>query len=365
LENIRDVRLISKNDALIRRADAPRVLIVDDSVEQIALLDRVLTAQGYRCVSVTDGRHVFDICAGGGADVVLTDLNMPDVDGLTVCRQLKAAPETCLIPVLIMTGDANRQSHLQALEAGADDFLMKPLALPELRARVGSAIKVKQYIDELDNAAASIVALGATIEARDRYTNGHCQRLAEYAAALGMRVGIDRSGIRALEQGGYVHDLGKIAIPDAVLFKSGALTADEYELVKSHPVVGDRICAPLRTLDRVRSIVRSHHELLDGRGYPDGLRGAAVPLPAQIVGVADVYDALTSDRSYRRALAPSVALQMLFDEARAGKRDLALIEEFVGVVTDADVTAADESRPAIPPAPALGGTVERPLALLA
>jgi putative two-component system response regulator len=348
---------------MIRRADAPRVLIVDDSVQQIALLDRVLTAEGYRCISVTDGRQAFDICASGGADVVLTDLNMPDVDGLTVCRQLKAASETCLIPVLIMTGDANRQSHLQALEAGADDFLLKPLALPELRARVGSAIRVKQSIDELDNAAASIVALGATIEARDHYTNGHCQRLAAYACALGTRVGVDRYDIRALEQGGYVHDLGKIAIPDAVLFKPGALTAAEYELIKSHPVVGDRICAPLRTLDRVRSIIRSHHELLDGRGYPDGLRGAAVPLLAQIVGVADVYDALTTDRAYRRALAPSVALQMLFDEGRVGTRDLALIEEFVRVVSDAEVTKADESRSATPPAPALGETVERSLVL--
>lgn len=325
--------------------DAARVLIVDDSLAQIALLERVLTAEGYRCIAVTDGREAFAICAGGGADVVLTDLNMPEIDGLTVCRQLKASPETCLIPVLIMTGAANRQSHLQALEAGADDFLMKPLALPELRARVGSSIKMKRFVDELDNAAASIVALGATIEARDRYTNGHCQRLADYAAALAVRAGVDAQGVRALRQGGYLHDLGKIAIPDAVLFKPGPLTRDEFELIKSHPLVGDRICAPLRTLDRVRSIIRSHHETLDGRGYPDGLRGSAVPLLAQIAAIADIYDALTTERAYRSALGHHVALQMLFDQARSGKHDLALLEEFVAVLDAVPVTAAD-----VPPA---------------
>jgi putative two-component system response regulator len=345
--------------------DAPRVLIVDDSVEQIALLERVLTADGYRCLSVTDGREAFAICASGGADVVLTDLNMPEIDGLTVCRQLKGSPETCLIPVLIMTGGANRQSHLQALEAGADDFLMKPLALPELRARVGSSSKMKRFVDELDNAAASIVALGATIEARDRYTNGHCQRLADYASALGVRAGVDASGVRALQQGGYLHDLGKIAIPDAVLFKPGPLTTEEFELIKSHPLVGDRICAPLRTLDRVRSIIRSHHETLDGRGYPDGLRGSAVPLLAQIVAIADIYDALTSDRAYRTAVARPVALQMLFDLARSGKHDLALLGEFVAVLNEVVVTPAEATPGDTRPAPALGETGGRRLPLRA
>jgi putative two-component system response regulator len=345
--------------------DAPRVLIVDDSPQQIALLERVLTAEGYRCVSVTDGRDAFAICAGGGADVVLTDLNMPEIDGLTVCRQLKASPETCFIPVLIMTGAANRQSHLQALEAGADDFLMKPLALPELRARVGSSIKMKRFVDELDNAAASIVALGATIEARDRYTNGHCQRLAGYASALGARAGVDAHGVRALQQGGYLHDLGKIAIPDAVLFKPGPLTLDEFELIKSHPLVGDRICGPLRSLDRVRSIIRSHHERLDGRGYPDGLRGGAVPLLAQIAGIADVYDALTTERGYRSALSHPVALQMLFDEARAGKHDLTLLNEFVAVLEGGTATAADATPAHTRPAAALAETGGLPLRLRA
>jgi putative two-component system response regulator len=222
---------------------------------------------------------------------------------------------------------------VRALEAGADDFLQKPLDLTELRARVRSACALKKQIDELDDAAASIVMLGATIEARDRYTEGHCLRLADCASALGRHLGLNTDDLTALYRGGFLHDLGKIAVPDAILFKPGALTPTEYEVVKAHPVVGDNICAPLRSLERVRPIVRHHHETLDGKGYPDGLRGTAVPLLAQIIAVADVYDALTTDRPYRSALTSAAAFDILRDEARIGKRDPVLIDEFIRVVS--------------------------------
>jgi putative two-component system response regulator len=209
---------------------------------------------------------------------------------------------------------------------------------------------MKGYIDELDNAAASIVMLGATIEARDRSTNGHCQRLAELSTALGRRLGLDNQDLRALEQGGFIHDLGKVAIPDAILFKPGPLTRAEYALVKTHPEVGERICGPLRTLDRARTIIRSHHETLDGTGYPDGLRGGAVPLLAQVTAVADVFDALTSDRPYRRAIGAADALEELWREAKAGKRDLALVGEFASVLAkQAEVLRPWADRPADPP----------------
>jgi cyclic di-GMP phosphodiesterase len=302
---------------------------------------RILQPDGYRCVAVTNGRDAIDACASQRIDVVLLDMRMPIYDGIAVCRQLKASPDTCLIPVLMMTGSTDPRSHLEALEAGADDFLPKPLGIAELRARVRSAMRMKRCIDELDNAAASILMLGATIEARDRSTKGHCQRLAEFATGLGQRIGLDRYDLRALDQGGYLHDLGKVAIPDAVLFKPAPLTAAEYELIKSHPIVGDRICAPLRTLERARTIIRSHHEVLDGTGYPDGLRGAGVPLLAQITGIADVYDALTSDRPYRAALTPATALDILRAEARAGRRDLVLVAEFESVVGTANTVSGE------------------------
>jgi putative two-component system response regulator len=304
-------------------------LIVDDSPEYGALLQRVFVKDGYDCLTTSIGADTVAVCIASAVDVVLLDVHLPDVDGFTVCRRLKSTPATSLIPVLMMTGDGANDSCLQALEAGADDFVSKPVAVPELRARVRSAVRMKAQTDDLDNAAATIVMLGATIEARDRSTEGHCQRIAAYATEFGQRLGVDAEGIRALRLGGFLHDLGKISIPDAVLFKSGRLTPAEFTLVQSHPVVGDRLCAPLRTLERVRPIIRHHHETLDGLGYPDRLRGSQIPLLAQITAIADVYDALTTNRPYRDALSMGAAFEILGKEAEDGKRDPALVQEFV------------------------------------
>jgi putative two-component system response regulator len=335
---------------------ASRVLVVDDSEEQVRLLLRVLTSSGYECRAVANGNQAFDACVSFVPDVVLLDVHLPGADGLTVCRRLKLAPETRFTPILIMTGHAGQDAYLQALEAGADDFLAKPIMLAELRARVRSAARMKRYIDELDDAAASIVMLGATIEARDRLTDGHCQRMAQYASRLGAQIGLGQDDLTALERGGYLHDLGKIAVPDAVLFKAGPLTAAEYALVKTHPVVGERLCSPLRTLHRVRPIIRSHHETLDGQGYPDGLVGSQVPLLAQVIAVADVFDALTSDRPYRRALAPAIACDILLWDVALGKRDGELVREFITLVS----ASAEPTAPAWPEPPRLKAEMHAP-----
>jgi putative two-component system response regulator len=310
---------------------APRVLVVDDSEEQLRLLRRVLVREGYECVTAPDWRRGVELCRAG-ADVILLDVELPDTDGLSICRQLKASPDTALMPVLIMTGRADDQVTLDALNAGADDFLPKPLRLPEMLARVASATRTKWLCDRLDDAAASILILGATIEARDPHTSGHCQRLATYATDLGTRIGLDSDDLIALQHGGFLHDLGKIAVPDHVLFKQGPLSADEFALIRSHPVVGDQICAPLRSLERVRPIVRHHHETLDGTGYPDGLRGSQVPLLAQVMGIVDVYDALTTRRPYRDALPARAALEVLWADVADGKRDASLVREFARII---------------------------------
>jgi len=191
-------------------------------------------------------------------------------------------------------------------------------------------------VDELDSVVAAIVMLGSTIEARDPLTNGHCQRLASYATGLGGRLGLPQADVRLLSLGGYLHDLGKIAVPDAVLFKPGALTTDEYRLMQSHTLVGDQICSPLKSLAQVRPIIRHHHEQLDGSGYPDGLKGGSVPLLAQIMSVVDVFDAMTTDRPYRRARPVLTALDALDTDAVKGRRDRALIDEFSAMINDAD-----------------------------
>jgi putative two-component system response regulator len=312
-----------------------RVLIVDDSEMTVEVLQRLLRRDGYECASVSRGDEAFAAAAEMEPDVILLDVGLPGIDGLAVCRQLKSDARTRLTPVLMMTGGADEDRHVRALEAGADDFLKKPITMAKLRPRVQSAIRLKQYVDELDNAAASLIMLAAALEARDPLTQGHCERLVDSGTRLARRVGLGSEDLWAIDRGGFLHDLGKVAVPDAVLFKPGPLTPDEFAIIKTHPAVGERICMPLRTLAQVRPIIRQHHELLDGTGYPDGLRGSAIALTSQIVAFADVYDALTSDRPYRGALATAKALEMLEDGCRAGQRDRALFELFADEVTKA------------------------------
>jgi putative two-component system response regulator len=234
---------------------------------------------------------------------------------------------------VIVTSLLDRDERLRAIESGADDFLKKPFDSVELRARIASLVRLKRYTDELESAESVILGLGATIEARDPCTQGHCQRLARFAHELGKRIGLESADLGALERGGFLHDIGKIAVPDSVLLKGGRLDADESRVMREHPVVGDALCAGLRSLRSVRPIVRHHHERLDGSGYPDGLKNGAVPLLAQIVGLVDVFDALTHQRPYREPLAHGEALDMLTDEAGKGWRDRVLVDTFAEVVS--------------------------------
>jgi putative two-component system response regulator len=245
---------------------------------------------------------------------------------------LKEQQTTRLVPVVMVTSQSAQRDRLMAIESGADDFLSKPFDTAELRARVSSLLRLKRYTDELDSAEEVILGLGATIEARDPCTLGHCQRLAGYATALGRIIGLEEQDLRALERGGYLHDLGKIAVPDHVLLKTSALDERESRVMRDHPLIGDTLCAGMRSLASVRPIVRHHHERLDGSGYPDGLRRAQVPILAQIVSIADVFDALTTERPYRQAISCDEALAVLTQEAKKGWRDRALVDAFVRVV---------------------------------
>jgi putative two-component system response regulator len=175
------------------------------------------------------------------------------------------------------------------------------------------------------------MTLALTIEARDPSTNGHCERLAHYAVTLGAALGLGGDDLAALHRGGYLHDVGKVGVPDAVLLKPGKLTAEEFEIMKRHPVIGDTLCAPLQSLRRVRPIIKHHHERLDGTGYPDRLRGDEVPILARIVSIVDVYDALTTDRPYRPALTHADAVRELREGVAAGHYDPRLVEAFLDI----------------------------------
>lgn len=311
-----------------------RVLIVDDAEANREFLARVLIRDGHEAHFASDGREAIDAVVRVQPDLVLMDVRMPVIDGVEACRTIKQNAATCLVPVVLVTALDGSDDRIRGIDAGADDFLAKPFNVPELRARVRSLIRLKRYTDDLDTAESVITSLALTIEARDPYTEGHCQRLAGYAFALGRHLQLSESELATLMRGAYLHDVGKVGVPDAVLLKAGRLTPAEYDLMKQHTIIGDRLCGELRSLRAVRAIVRHHHERLDGSGYPDGLRGDAIPLVAQITGIVDVFDALTTARSYKRALPVQLACEELTAEAARGWRRPDLVETFNRLACD-------------------------------
>jgi putative two-component system response regulator len=312
-----------------------RILVVDDEPSNLDVLTRLLGKSDYELLIAHDGQSAVDIVRREHPDLVLMDVMMPVLSGFEACRAIKADPTTRLIPVVLVTSLQDPASRIEGIEAGADDFLSKPYNRQEMSARVKSLLRIKKYTDELDSAEALIMSLASTIEARDPLLNGHCQRLARYATILGQALSLGPDQLDALEVGGYLHDLGKIAVPDAILLKQGPLTKDEFEVMKTHVIVGEKLCGDLRAFRRVRPIVRHHHERLDGSGYPDGLVGDDIPLLAQIIGLVDVYDALTTTRPYRAALTAERAIDELRAEVRRGWRRADLVDAFVLTTVEA------------------------------
>lgn len=317
-------------DAAFRpRAARTTVLVADDTESVRLLFQKLLTAEGYKVICAEDGIVALDLVRLHRPDVILLDISMPGIDGIEVCRRLKDDPATRLTPVVLVTGLSELQDRIKGIEAGADDFLSKPVHPHELRARVASLSRVKHLIDALDSAEAAFMALALTIEARDPTTKGHCERLATRAVLVGRTLGLTPDDLDALHRGGYLHDVGKVGIPDSVLLKAGRLTDAEFALMKRHTEIGDSLCAPLQSLRHVRPIVRSHHERLDGSGYPNGLRGDEIPVLAQVVGIIDVYDAMTSHRPYRAALDPAAATRFLLEEVEQQRFSRMYVDAFL------------------------------------
>jgi putative two-component system response regulator len=307
------------------------VLVVDDSPAIADTFARFLTDKGFDVRRANGGEAALAAMPTERPDVVMLDVVMPGIDGFEVCRRLKASPETRLVPVMLVTGLDGQDDRIRGVEVGADAFLVKPPDWPELTARMKALVRLKRYTDDLESAESVILSLAMTIEVRDPYTEGHCQRLANYATSLGERLGLPESDLEALYRGGFLHDLGKIGIPDAVLLKPGPLTPAEFDLVKQHPVIGAQLCDGLRSLHLVRPIIRYHHERLDGSGYPAGLSGDNIPLLAQITSIVDVYDALATKRPYKRAYSRAEVHELLLAEVAQGWRNRDVVHEFIAM----------------------------------
>jgi putative two-component system response regulator len=324
--------------------DTARVLVVDDEATVSSLFARLLSAEGYDVQTASDFNSARDQLDRHPPDVILLDVVLPGTDGFAICKWLKDNAPTRLTPVILVTALGDRDSRINGRRVGADDFLTKPVDSQELIARVGSAVRLKRYTDDLDSAASIVMTLGVMIEARDGIAEGHCHRMANYATAIGRALGLGGSDLQALHRGGFLHDIGMLAIPPAVLLKAGPLEPDEYERVKSHTIIGDELCRNLRSLQAVRPIVRHHHERRDGGGYPDGLRGDEIPLLAQIISVVDLYDAVTHNRPYQTTKSPSDAIGILRTQVDEGLREPTIIEAFADILAGSHAQHSTEVR---------------------
>jgi putative two-component system response regulator len=300
------------------------------------MLEDHLRDLGYGVAAAPSAEAALELLETGAPDLVLTDVHMGAMSGIELCAWLKRDPRFQLTPVIILTSVSELDARVAGLAAGADDFFAKPFDLLEVRTRVAALLRVKSLLDELERAETVITTLGLTIEARDPYTGGHCERLTRYAVALGQALGLDAATLKALRLGGFLHDLGKIAVPDGILLKPGPLDPLERTRIQAHPAAGAALVQGLRTLDAVRPIIRHHHERWDGSGYPDGLEGEAIPLPARIMSVVDVYDALRTRRPYKGQLSHEDALAILRKETDAGAWDPKIVAAFIEVLRDLD-----------------------------
>ncbi len=310
-------------------SDKPTILVVDDHPASRMTAVALLSVEGYRVLEADSGPAALQSVHEGNPDLILLDVMMPGMDGFEVCRRLKQDEHTRLMPVVFITALNDRRARLRGIEAGGDDFLTKPFDQLELSARVRSLVHQRRLNEDLDHAEKVLLSIARTVESRDPNTGDHCDRLVHMGKAFGEFLNLSRTEIRDLTWGGYLHDIGKVGIPDAILLKVGGFTTQEWEVMKTHVLIGEEICKPLRALRGVLPIIRHHHERWDGSGYPDKLKADEIPYLAQVFQVIDIYDALTSERPYKPAYSPTEALQILKQETEKGWRNPKLISIFM------------------------------------
>jgi putative two-component system response regulator len=299
------------------------VLLAGDLDFRAAVGDAL--GRDYSVVEVDAVNEAADALLAARPALVFIDLRSSSSAGLAICRRIKGAAATRLLPILACA-DAGQEPLIAALDAGADHVLAFPPPPGELQARLRAALRVRLATDRLEDTSQVIFALANAVEAKDAYTEGHTERVGALAVEAGRLAGLDEETREALRQGGVLHDIGKIGIPNEIINKAGLLTLKERIVMNKHPIIGERICEPLKSLRSLLPIIRWHHEKLDGTGYPDGLKGRAFPVPAQVLQLSDIYDAITTDRPYHRARTRASAIEFLHGEANKGWRDHELVK---------------------------------------
>jgi putative two-component system response regulator len=330
------------------QAEMARMLVADQNPTVRKILRHLFASLGWETLEASNGPQALERARSRPTPhAILLELDLPEVNGYEVCRTLKSDDQFQLIPVIAITSLGSAEEKLRALEAGADDFLTKPINRAELTVRLRSLLRIHKFNQELIGAESVALALARAVAAKDGYAHSHLEKVANYAVALGKSLGLDAAELKIIKYGAILHNVGKIAIPDAVLEKTGPLSPREMAMFQQHPRIGCDICAPLKPLKPVLPIIRHHKEHWDGTGYPDGLRGDEIPLGAQIVGIVDVYTALTSNRPYRKAVSHDEAIASLREQVRHGWLNGDLVERFIGCLETSD-RGSDSAPPAVP-----------------
>lgn len=319
--------LVSNNSDLT----TPKILIVDENpLSRMTAFD-LLSLDGYEVIEADSTASISPGILAGileqQPDLILLDAMMRQVNSFTLCRQLKENSHTADIPVVFTTLTDSREDRIRAMEAGGSDVLLKPLNRVELSARVKSLINQRHAQDELNQTQQVLFSIAKAVDSRS-IAKGGSVRVASLVKSFGEYIGLTTTELEDLALAARLHDIGTIAIPDAILLKAGQLTSEETELIRQHVLVGEEICQPLRNRRGVLPIIRHHHEKWDGTGYPDGLSREEIPYLAQIFQIIDIYDALTSDRPHKDAYTPTEALQIISEETQKGWRNPQLIEQF-------------------------------------
>ena len=309
--------------------EMPSILVVDDVRSNLELMEVVFLKEGFRVYTALDAGDAIKIFQQSPPDLAVLDVMMPEMDGFDLCRKLKDISGKRFFPVILLTGLIDKKSRIKGIESGADDFISKPFDTSELLTKIKSLLKLKALQDELDHSENIILTLAVAMEARDPYTKGHSTRVSKLSADFVSFLGISQRDREEMKKAGILHDIGKICLSASLLHKPGALTEEEWEIIKRHTILGEEICRPLVSMRKILPAIRHHHERWDGRGFPDGLSGGNIPLMARILSVVDSFDAMVSERPYRDRRSARTALETLKSEQYEGQWDPELLGYFI------------------------------------
>ncbi len=309
-----------------------RVLVVDDMATNRLMVRAVLEAQGYVVTEAASGKRAVELLDEAEFDAMVLDVLMPGMSGFDVCLYVRHLPGQELLPIILLTSLGSPDDVAKGFESGATDFITKPYNNIELVARVKSAVHKKRLTDRLDDTESVLFALARMVEAKDQNTHDHCDRLSHMAVMFGRSLGCSFEELEALRRGGILHDIGKLGIPDTVLLKDGPLTDAEWMMMRQHPAIGAELCRPLRTMKKTVDIVHFHHEKWNGSGYPEGLKGEAIPELARVFQIVDVYDALSTARPYKAPFERDKVMQIMEEETANGFWDPELMGRFLDIV---------------------------------